>query len=85
MESHPGAGVKGFSSGLTTIVRRRESTGGPKGSGSGSGAQMVKKAKAAWWATIKPNTSAKTGLDSGGGGGSKSAGSKGSLKLQMSR
>jgi RNA exonuclease 4 len=52
LEEHPGAGVKGYSSGLTTVIKRRNET------------QTT--TKAAWWSTIEPNSNSVTGSGSKG-------------------
>jgi hypothetical protein len=43
LEEHSGAGVKGYSSGLTTVIKRRDDT--------------KTTTKAAWWTTIEANPS----------------------------
>ena len=49
LEEHPGAGVKGYSSGLSTIIKRRNSSGSKVGT-----------KKADWWSTYEPEPASLT-------------------------
>ena len=58
LEEYPGAGVKGYSSGLSTIIKRRDSDGAKSGS-----------KKADWWSTLPERTASKLSRKEGSKGG----------------